>query len=68
MIVGCNHDVRGLAGIPQGSVVVMTDADRTGDAKDRRSYSGIAVWVKSSVKNTWYPPCMRLPRNRTWSV
>ena len=25
------------------------------DVKDRRSYSGIAVWVKGSVENTWYP-------------
>ena len=33
----------------------MTDADWAGDVKDRRSYSGIAVWVKGSVENTWYP-------------
>ena len=46
MLVGCNLDVPGIAGIPQGSVVVMTDADQAGDVKDRRSYSGIAVWVK----------------------
>ena len=26
-----------------------------GDVKDRRSCSGIAVWVKGSVENTWYP-------------
>ena len=57
MIVGCNLDVPGIAGIPQGSVVVMTDADWAGDVKDRRSYSGIAVWVKSSVENTLYPVC-----------
>ena len=55
MIVSCNLDVPGIAGIPQGSVVVMTDADWAGDVKDRRSSSGIAVWVKSSVVNTWYP-------------
>ena len=55
MIVGCNLDVLGIAGIPQGSVVVMTDADWAGDVKDRRSSSGIAVWVKGSVENTWYP-------------
>ena len=54
MIVGCNLDVPGIAGIPQGTVVVMTDADLAGDVKDHRSYSGIAVWVKSSVENTWY--------------
>ena len=63
MIVGCNLDVPGIAGIPQGSVVVMTDADRAGDVKDRRSYSGIAVQVKGSVEDTWYPV---YPRNRTW--
>ena len=55
MIVGCNLDVPGIAGTPQGSVVVMTDADWAGDVKDHRSYSGIAVWVKGSVENTWYP-------------
>ena len=55
MIVGCNLDVLGIAGIPQGSVVVMADADWAGDVKDRRSYSGIAVRVKGSVENTWYP-------------
>ena len=37
--------------------LVMTDADWTGDVKDRRSYSGIGAWVKSSVENTWYPVC-----------
>ena len=54
MIVGCNLDVPGIEGIPQGSVVVMTDADWAGDVKHRRSYSGIAVWVIRSVENTWY--------------
>ena len=44
-----------LRDIPQGSVVVMIDADWAGDVKDRRSYSGSAVWVKGSVENTWYP-------------
>ena len=51
MIFGCNLDVPGTAGTPQGSVVVMTDADWAGDVKDRRSYSGISVWVKGSVEN-----------------
>ena len=55
MIVDCNLDVPGIAGIPQGSVVVMTDAEWAGDVKDRRSYSGIAVWVKGSAGKTWYP-------------
>ena len=77
MIVGCNLDVLGIAGTPQGSVVVMTDADWAGDVKDRRSYSGIAVWVKGSVENTWYPVCvlqvvelvcLRSIRARHWLV
>ena len=55
MIVGCNHDVPSIAGTLQGSVVVMTDADWAGDVKDRRSFSGIAVWVNGSAENTWYP-------------
>ena len=55
MIVGCNIDVPGTAGTPQRSVVVMTDADWAGDVKDRRSYSGIEVWVKGSVAKSWYP-------------
>ena len=67
MIVGCNLDVPGVAGAPQGSVVVMTDADLAGDVKDRRSYSGIAVWVKGSVENTCYPVCAS-SRSRTWFV
>ena len=33
----------------------MTDVDLAGDVKDRRSYSGIAVWVKGAVEDTWYP-------------
>ena len=40
---------------PLGSVLVMTDAGGAGDVMDRRSYSGIAVWVKSSTTETWYP-------------
>ena len=55
MMVGYNLDVLGIAGTPQGSVVVMTDAAWAGDVKDRRSYSGIAVWVKGSVEYAWYP-------------
>ena len=55
MTVGCDLDVLGIACTPQGSVVVMTDADWAGDVKDRPSYSGVVVWVKGSVENTWYP-------------
>ena len=55
MVVGCNLDVPGIAGTPQGSVVVMSDADWAEDVKNRRSYSGIAVLVKGPVENTWYP-------------
>ena len=54
MIVGCNLDVLGIAGTPQGSPLVRTDADWAGDVKDRRSFSGIAVWIKGSVEDTWY--------------
>ena len=54
MIVGCNLDVPGISGTPQGSVVVMTDADWAGDFKDRRSYSVVAVRVKGSVDDKWY--------------
>ena len=54
-MICCNLDVLGTAGTPQGSVVVITDADWAGDVKDRRSYSGTAVQVKGSVENTWYP-------------
>ena len=55
--MGCTLDVPGIAGIPEGLVVVMTDADWARDVKDHRSYSGISFWVKSSVENTWYPVC-----------
>ena len=55
MIVGCNLHFPGIAGIPQGSVVVTTNAAWAEDVKDRRSYSGVAVCVKGSVENTWYP-------------
>ena len=68
MVVGCNLDVPGIASTPQGSAVVMTSADWAGDVKDRRSYSGIAVWVKGSVIKTRGIPCMRPPRSRTWFV
>ena len=43
------------AGALLGSVLVMTDADWARDVKDRRSYSGKAVWVKSSTMETWCP-------------
>ena len=67
MIVGSNLDVLGIAGIPQGSVVVMTDADWAGDVKDRRSHSGIAVWSRVLLETRGIP-CTRLPRSRTWFV
>ena len=54
-VVGCKLDVPGIAGTPQGSVLVMTDAAWAGDVNDRRSYSGIAVRVKRSTEDTWYP-------------
>ena len=49
MTVGCNLDVLGIAGTPEGSVLVMTVAGWAGEVKDRRSYSGIVVWVMGSV-------------------
>ena len=55
MVAGCNLDVPGIAGIPQSSVLVITDADGAGDVKDRRSYSGIAAWIKVSAGDMWYP-------------
>ena len=67
MIVGCNLDVPGVVGTPQGSVVVMTDAYWAGDVKDGRSSSANVVGVESSVENTCIP-CMRLPRSRTGFV
>ena len=35
--------------------LVMTEGDWTGDVKDLRSYSGIAVWVKGGIEDTCYP-------------
>ena len=43
------RDERTSSVTPQGSVVAMTGADWAGHVKDRRSYSGIAVWSKDSV-------------------
>ena len=40
---------------PPSSDLVMTDADLAGAVKDRRSYSGIVVWVKGSGEDTLYP-------------
>ena len=38
-----------------GLMLVMTDADWAGDVKGRKRYSGVAAWVKSNTKETWYP-------------
>ena len=65
MIVGCNLDVPGTAGTPQGSVVVMTYGDWAGDVKARCSYSQFGSRVLSKTRGI---PCMRLPRSRTWFV
>ena len=51
----CILDVWGAAGIPLGSGFVMTDADWAGGVKHRPSYSGIAVWVKSSTMKARCP-------------
>ena len=55
MILGCTLDVPGIVGTPQGPNLVMNDADWAGEVNDRRGYSGIAVWVKGSVEDMWYP-------------
>ena len=55
MIVGCNLDVSGVAGIPQGSVVVMTDADWAGETKTVAAFLELQFWVNDSVENTLYP-------------
>ena len=34
---------------------MVPDAGWAGDVKNRHSYSGIAVWVKGIVEDTWYP-------------
>ena len=34
---------------------MMTDADWARDVKDRRCSSGMAVWVKGSIEDTWCP-------------
>ena len=60
MIVGCNLDVPGIAGTPQSSVVVMTDAAWVGDVKDRRSYSGICSLGSKVLLKTRGIPCTRL--------
>ena len=53
--MGCYLDVPAIAGTLQGSVSVIIGADWAGDVKNRRSNSGIAVLVKGSVEDTWYP-------------
>ena len=67
MIVGCNLDVPGIAGIPQGSVVVMTDADWAGDPKIVAAFLELQFGSKVLLKTRGIP-CMRLPRSRTWFV
>ena len=39
LVVGCNLKIPVIVGTPQVSVLVVTDADLSGDVKDRRSYS-----------------------------
>ena len=67
MIVGCNLDVPDIADIPQGSVVVMTDADWAGDVKRPSQLFWNKSLGKGSFEHTWYL-CTRLPRSRTWFV
>ena len=64
MIVGCNLDVPGIAGTPQGSVVVMTDADWAGDIKNPSQLLWNCSLGQGSVENSAGIPCTRLPRSR----
>ena len=55
MIVGCNLDVPGIAGIPQW-FGRGDDRRRLGWRRQRPSQLlWNCSWVKSSVENTWYP-------------
>ena len=49
-----NSHVPGVAGTPQGSILVKIDADWAGDIKDRRRYFGTVVWTKGGTEDTWY--------------
>ena len=66
MIVGCNLDVPGIAGIPQGSLVVMTDADWAGDVKKTVAAFLEFQFGSKILLKTRGIPCMRPPRSRTW--
>ena len=66
-IFGCNFlNVSGIVGTPQGSVLVMTDADWAGDIKDRRSFFWNRCLVQGVLLKTFGILCMLLTRNRTW--
>ena len=67
IIVGCNLDVPGIAGTPQGSVVVMTDADWAGDVTGCAAALELQFGSRVLLKTRGIQ-CMRLPRNRTWFV
>ena len=71
MIVGCNLDVSCIAGTPQCSVLVMTDADWAGNVKDHQRPSQL-FWICSLGQGVLLKargiPCTRLPRSRTWFV
>ena len=65
MIIGCNLDVPGIAGTPQGSVVVMTDPDGAGTSKIVAATLELQFGSNVLLKTRGIP-FMRLPRNRTW--
>ena len=67
MIVGCNLDVPGTAGTPQGSVVVMTDADWAGHVKIVAATLELQFGSRVLSKTRGIPS-MRPPRSRLWFV
>ena len=67
MIVGCNLNVPGIAVTPQGSVVVMTDAGWAETSKIVAATLELQFGSRVLLKTRGIP-CMRLPRNRTWSA
>ena len=60
-----NSPLTGIAGIPQGSVVVMTDADWAGDVKKTVAAILEPQFGSKVLLKTRGILCMRFPRNRT---
>ena len=64
MIIGCNLDVPGIVGTPQGSVVVMTELIGLETSKIAAATLELQFGSRVLLKTRGIP-CMRLPRNRT---